>query len=54
MKSSARIAMSLPVPLRVAILETPAGFELNSAQVAGRDGNDGCLAASICSSTIRE
>ncbi len=26
----------LPVPARVAILETPAGFELNSAQVAGR------------------
>jgi cyanophycinase-like exopeptidase len=29
----------LPVPLRVAILETPAGFELNSAQVAGRIGD---------------
>jgi hypothetical protein len=28
----------LPVPVRVAILETPAGFELNSAQVAGRIG----------------
>ena len=26
----------LPRPVRVAILETPAGFELNSAQVAGR------------------
>ncbi len=26
-------------PLRVAILETPAGFELNSAQVAGRIGD---------------
>lgn len=29
-------ARRLPVPLRIAILETPAGFELNSAQVAGR------------------
>jgi len=28
----------LPVPVRVAILETPAGFELNSPQVAGRIG----------------
>jgi hypothetical protein len=28
----------LPSPVRVAILETPAGFELNSAQVAGRIG----------------
>jgi hypothetical protein len=28
----------LPTPVRVAILETPAGFELNSAQVAGRIG----------------
>jgi len=28
----------LPSPARVAILETPAGFELNSAQVAGRIG----------------
>lgn len=27
---------ALPQPLRVAIMETPAGFELNSAQVAGR------------------
>ncbi|GAB4532600.1 MAG: hypothetical protein Kow0063_13420 [Anaerolineae bacterium] len=26
----------MPSPVRVAILETPAGFELNSAQVAGR------------------
>jgi hypothetical protein len=26
----------LPAPIRVAILETPAGFELNTAQVAGR------------------
>ncbi len=30
------IARRLPVPLRIAVLETPAGFELNSAQVAGR------------------
>lgn len=29
---------SLPSPVRVAIVETPAGFELNSAQVAGRIG----------------
>jgi hypothetical protein len=29
----------LPVPVRVAILETPAGFEPNSAQVAGRIGD---------------
>ncbi|MGQ0603742.1 MAG: cysteinyl-tRNA synthetase, partial [Anaerolineales bacterium] len=26
----------LSKPLRIAVLETPAGFELNSAQVAGR------------------
>ncbi len=30
------LAQGLPQPLRVAILETPAGFELNSARVAGR------------------
>jgi hypothetical protein len=30
------LAQSLPRPLRISILETPAGFELNSAQVAGR------------------
>lgn len=30
------VAARLPRPLRIAILETPAGFELNSAQVAGR------------------
>jgi len=30
------LARELPVPLRVAILETPAGFEPNSAQVAQR------------------
>jgi hypothetical protein len=30
------LARVLPTPLRVAVLETPAGFELNSAQVAGR------------------
>ena len=29
-------ARGVPTPLRVAVLETPAGFELNSAQVAGR------------------
>ncbi len=29
----------LPVPAQVAILETPAGFELNSPQVAGRIGD---------------
>jgi hypothetical protein len=32
------IAQMLPRPLRIAILETPAGFELNSPQVAGRVG----------------
>ncbi len=30
------LARTLPQPLRIAILETPAGFELNSQQVAGR------------------
>lgn len=30
------LARELPQPLRIAILETPAGFELNSHQVAGR------------------
>ncbi len=30
------LAHHLPVPLNVAVLETPAGFETNSAQVAGR------------------
>jgi hypothetical protein len=30
------LARTLPQPLRIAILETPAGFELNSHQVAGR------------------
>jgi len=30
------LARKLPRPLRAAILETPAGFELNSSQVAGR------------------
>ena len=30
------LAQSLSHPLRIAILETPAGFELNSSQVAGR------------------
>jgi len=32
----------LPSPARVAIVETPAGFELNSAQVAGRIGEFLC------------
>lgn len=30
------LAQRLPRPLRAAVLETPAGFELNSSQVAGR------------------
>jgi hypothetical protein len=30
------LARSLPMPLRIAILETPAGFEQNSDRVAGR------------------
>lgn len=30
------LAAQLAAPLKIAILETPAGFELNSAQVAGR------------------
>ena len=30
------LAQNLPSPLRIVILETPAGFELNSSQVAGR------------------
>jgi hypothetical protein len=29
-------AHNVPTPLRVAVLETPAGFELNSDRVAGR------------------
>ncbi len=33
------LAHHLPKPLRIAILETPAGFELNSNQVAGRVGD---------------
>ncbi len=32
------VAQKLASPLRIAILETPAGFELNSPQVAGRVG----------------
>ncbi len=32
------IAQGLPRPVRIALLETPAGFELNSPQVAGRVG----------------
>src|SRR5512143_1255922 len=34
-----KLARDLPAPLRIAILETPAGFELNSSQVAGRVGD---------------
>lgn len=30
------LARQLPAPLKISVLETPAGFELNSAQVAGR------------------
>ncbi|HOG80629.1 MAG TPA: hypothetical protein PK454_12825, partial [Anaerolineaceae bacterium] len=30
------LASTLPVPLEIAVLETPAGFELNSDRVAGR------------------
>jgi hypothetical protein len=30
------LASQVPAPLRIAILETPAGFELNASQVAGR------------------
>ena len=30
------VVRNLPRPVRIAILETPAGFELNSSQVAGR------------------
>jgi len=30
------LAAQIPAPLRIAVMETPAGFELNSPQVAGR------------------
>src|SRR5512138_1041653 len=30
------LVRALPQPVRIAVLETPAGFELNSHQVAGR------------------
>lgn len=33
------LAKSIGEPLRIALLETPAGFELNSAQVVGRVGD---------------
>lgn len=33
------LAQDLPKPLKIAVLETPAGFELNSTQVAGRVGD---------------
>ncbi|HWQ04185.1 MAG TPA: hypothetical protein VN452_02400 [Longilinea sp.] len=32
------LARHLPVPLNIAVMETPAGFELNASQVAGRVG----------------
>ena len=31
-----QLARQIPAPLRISILETPAGFELNSGQVAGK------------------
>ena len=34
-----QLAREIPAPLRVSILETPAGFELNSGQVAGKVGD---------------
>jgi len=37
-----RLLRRLPSPVRVAIVETPAGFELNSDQVAGRIGEFLC------------
>lgn len=33
------LAKNIDAPLRIALLETPAGFELNSAQVVGRVGD---------------
>ena len=33
------LARSIDAPLRIALVETPAGFELNSAQVVGRVGD---------------
>jgi cyanophycinase-like exopeptidase len=33
------LARKIDVPLRIALLETPAGFELNSAQVVGKVGD---------------
>ena len=33
------LARALDAPLRIALIETPAGFELNSAQVVGRVGD---------------
>ena len=32
------LAREINGPLRIALMETPAGFELNSAQVVGRVG----------------
>src|SRR4030095_13474307 len=32
------LARTIDEPLRIALMETPAGFELNSAQVVGRVG----------------
>jgi len=34
-----QVAKQIDAPLRIALLETPAGFELNSSQVAGRVGD---------------
>src|ERR1044071_6759179 len=33
------LARNIHEPLRIALMETPAGFELNSAQVVGRVGD---------------
>ena len=33
------LAKKINVPLRIALMETPAGFELNSAQVVGKVGD---------------
>ena len=41
------LARSLPQGLKIALLETPAGFELNSSQVTGR------VAEFVCRITSR-
>ena len=33
------LARNIHEPLRIALMETPAGFELNSAQVVGKEGD---------------